>query len=150
MEKWSKPIGHRIVTCSIDPFRMLGRIPATIENLTDRVLALHDQAMTAYDLKYTSDENAPSDFFAKPYFQNIYREMKTIRYEFPYLNVRVDYMGAPVITANEPKKIRFILSNTAGSVTSDRVNVYLYARDGVTVLPQNEASVFLTMAHMGS
>ena len=76
--------------------------------------------------------------------------MKTVKYEFPYLNVRVDYCGDPVINAEEPKKIRFILSNTSKSVTSDRLNVYLYNRDGCTVSPQNEASVFLTMAHMGA
>ena len=68
----------------------------------------------------------------------------------PYLNVRVDYCGDPVITRDEPKKIKFILSNTSKSVTSDRINVYLYNREGCTVLPQNEASVFLTMAHMGA
>lgn len=33
--------------------------------------------------------------------------MKTVKYEFPYLNVRVDYCGDPVINAEEPKKIRF-------------------------------------------
>lgn len=144
--KWIEPIGHKIVTCSIDPFRMLGRIPATVEELTERVLALKEQAFESYQLA----EESPCDFLAKPYFQNIYLEMKTIRYEFPYLNVRVDYQGDPVLTAEEPKKIKLILSNTSKSVTSDRVNVYLYSREGAKVLPQNEVFVFLTMAHMGS
>ena len=146
-EKWIEPIGRKIVTCSIDPFRMAGRIPATVEELTDRVLALHDTAREELAL---TEENREECFYAKPYFANIYDEMKTVKYEFPYLNVRLDYCGDPVITSGEPKKIKFILSNTSRSVTSDRVNVYLYNRDGCTVLPQNEASVFLTMAHMGA
>ena len=75
--------------------------------------------------------------------------METVKYEFPYLNVRVGYDGDPVLLPGQPKKVRFILSNTSKSITSDRVNVYIYDRKDCTVLPQNEASVFLTMAHMG-
>ena len=40
-------------------------------------------------------------------------------------------VGDPVITRDEPKKIKFILSNTSKSVTSDRINVYLYNREGM-------------------
>lgn len=147
--KWIDPIGHGIVTCSIDPFRMAGRIPSTVEELTDRVLALKEVAWKELALTEATAEDEEI-FYAKPYFRNIFDEMKTVKYEFPYLNVRVDYCGDPVINAEEPKKIRFILSNTSKSVTSDRLNVYLYNRDGCTVSPQNEASVFLTMAHMGA
>lgn len=146
-KKWVDPIGHGIVTCSIDPFRMLGRIPKNIEEFTDRVLAVQVKAFTEYDLALIPQKE--QNYMAKPYFQNIYDEMKTVKFEFPYLNVRLEYDGNPVLNAGEPKKIKFILSNTSRSVTSDRVNVYLYDRKDCTVLPQNEASVFLTMAHMG-
>lgn len=104
-EKWIEPIGRKIVTCSIDPFRMAGRIPATVEELTDRVLAIRE---TAWEELALTEEEREESYFAKPYFRNIYEEMKTIKYEFPYLNVRVDYCGDPVITRDEPKKIKFI------------------------------------------
>ena len=144
-EKWVKPIGNKIVTISIDPFLMYGKIPKTIEELTDRVLALHEKAYAQLALTEWVDE----DFFAKSYDLNLFDEMKTVRYQFPGLNVRLDYCGDPTISAEEPKKIRFILSNTSKSITADRVNVYLYTREGCLVAPQNEQSVFLTMGHMG-
>lgn len=144
-EKWTKPIGNKLVTISINPFLMYGKIPKTVEELTERVVLLHQQAFAKYQLTDWQGEC----FYAKPYFLNIYDEMKVVRYQFPYLNVRLDYCGEPVLKRDEPKRIKFILSNTSKAVTSDRVNVYLYAREGCQVLPQSEQSVFLTMAHMG-
>ncbi len=148
-KKWIEPIGHKIVTCSIDPFRMAGRIPVSVEELTDRVLVLKNKVWEELCIQ-EEEQIKETELYAKPYFKNIYEEMKTVKYEFPYLNVRIDYCGDPVITREEPKKIKFILSNTSKSVTSDRVNVYLYNREDCMVLPQNEVSVFLTMAHMGA
>ena len=89
------------------------------------------------------------DFYAKPYFRNIYREMNVVRFEFPGLNIRLDYCGDPVLHRGEPKKIKFVLSNKSKYVTSDRVNVYLYGREGCEILPQKEQNIFLSMAHMG-
>ena len=150
-KKWTEPIGSGIVTYSIDPFRMAGRIPATVEEFTERVFKQKELAWKELGLaeKEEEGEGEENSWYAKPYFQNLYDEMKNIRYEFPYLNVRVDYCGEPVITQGEPKKIKLVLSNTSKSLTADRVNVYLYSRDGCIVMPQNEVSVFLTMAHMG-
>ena len=148
-KKWIDPIGHKIVTCSIDPFRMCGKIPGTIEELTDRVVALHEKANATFSFQ-VNDLMTAKDFYASSYFLNIYLEMKTVKYEFPYLNVRIDYCGDPVVKRGERKKIKLILSNTSKSITSDRLDIYLYNREGCTVLPQNEAAVFLTMAHMGA
>lgn len=144
-EKWTAPIGDKLVTFSINPFLMYGRIPKTVDELTERVAALHKQAFEKYQLQEWNGES----FYASSYFKNIYDEMHVVRYQFPYLNVRLDYCGDPVIKAGEPKKIRFVLSNTSKAVTSDRVSVYLYNRDGCQVAPQNQQSVFLTMGHMG-
>lgn len=151
-KKWTEPIGSGIVTYSIDPFRMAGRIPATVEEFTERVFKQKELAWKELGLaeKEEEGEGEENSWYAKPYFQNLYDEMRNIRYEFPYLNVRVDYCGEPVITQGEPKKIKLVLSNTSKSLTADRVNVYLYSRDGCIVMPQNEVSVFLTMAHMGA
>ena len=80
---------------------------------------------------------------------NIYREMNVVRFEFPGLNIRLDYCGDPVLHRGEPKKIKFVLSNKSKYVTSDRVNVYLYGREGCEILPQKEQNIFLSMAHMG-
>ena len=151
-KKWTEPIGSGIVTYSIDPFRMAGRIPATVEEFTERVFKQKELAWKELGLaeKEEEGEGEENSWYAKPYFQNLYDEMKNIRYECPYLNVRVDYCGESVITQGEPKKIKLVLSNTSKSLTADRVNVYLYSRDGCIVMPQNEVSVFLTMAHMGA
>lgn len=150
-DKWVSPIGHNIVTISLDPFRLSKHIPKTVEEVAERVTAQFEEAICYYDLDSKAEEMlAEKDFFAKPHFTNIYDDVNCVRYESPYLNVRLDYCGTPVLKKDEPKKIRFILSNTSKSITSDRVSVYLYTREGYEVLPDNECSVFLTMAHMGS
>jgi len=146
-EKWTKPIGNKLVTISIDPFLMYGKIPKTVEELTERVTVLYEKAQQEFGLAEWSGN--VEDFYAKPYFQNIYREMNVVRFTFPGLNVRLDYCGDPVIRRGEPKKIKFILSNKSKYVTSDRVNVYLYGREGCEILPQKEQNIFLSMAHMG-
>ena len=43
-------------------------------------------------------------------------------------------------------KTKFILSNKSKYVTSDRVNVYLYGKEGCEILPQKEQNIFLSMA----
>ena len=146
-EKWTKPIGNKLVTISIDPFLMYGKIPKTVEELTERVTVLYEKAQQEFGLAEWSGN--VEDFYAKPYFRNIYREMNVVRFTFPGLNVRLDYCGDPVIRRGEPKKIKFILSNKSRYVTSDRVNVYLYGREGCEILPQKEQNIFLSMAHMG-
>lgn len=144
-EKWRKPIGSKLVTISIDPFLMYGKIPATVEELTERVARLHEEAFRLHSLKPWQGESldAPS------YFLNLYDEMTVVRHFFPGLNVRLDYMGDPVLRPGEGKRIRFVLSNTSRAITSDRMRVYLYSREGVTVSPAGEQAVFLTMNHMG-
>ncbi|MBQ8200871.1 MAG: ADP-ribosylglycohydrolase family protein [Clostridia bacterium] len=144
-EKWTKPIGSKIVTISINPFLMYGKIPATVDELTERVAKLHEAAFLFHGLSDWAGESLD----APAWFRNIYDEMHVVRYFFPGLNVRLDYMGAPVLRPGESKRIRFILSNTSRAITSDRLRVYLYARSGVTVSPAAEQAVFLTMNHMG-
>jgi ADP-ribosylglycohydrolase len=176
-EKWVKPVGGKIVTVSIDPFRMGSRIPATLDEMTDRVMKIRARAHAgagagnvALCLQGTAADTSPEGcvkdgsagpadaedpedadrFLAAPWFLDLYDDMDCVRYFFEDLHVRLDYCGSPVIEAGKAKKIRFILSDTSHAVTSDRLNVYLYARDGAEIAPQREQSVFLTMAHMGS
>lgn len=144
-EKWTRPIGKKLVTISINPFLMYGRIPTTVDEMTGRVAALHDAAFRHHALTPWQGEALE----APGYFLNLYDEMRTVRWCFPGLNVRLDYMGDPVIRAGEGKRIRFILSNTSKAITSDRLRVFLYARPGVSVAPAAEQAVFLTMNHMG-
>lgn len=152
-KKWIEPIGRGIKTISLDPFRLAGRIPATIDEMSARVEKLFLAAREQFDLdiQFEPEGARPApDFTAPPYFQNLYREMETVKYAFPYMNVRLDYLGEPVLMPGVPKKIRFLLSNNSASISSDRVLVHLYAQDEVQVLPSKDAAVFLSMAHLGS
>lgn len=144
-EKWTQPIGNRLSTISINPFLMQGRIPQTVEELTRRVARLHEEAVRLHDLRERQGESLD----APAWFGNIYDEMHAVRWCFPGLNVRLDYMGDPVLRPGETKRIRFVLSNTSKSITSDRVRLYLYGRPGVEISPAAEQAVFLTMNHMG-
>ena len=151
--KWIEPIGRGIKTISLDPFRLAGRIPATIDEMSARVEALFQKAIGQFhlDIAQETPDAAPlPDFAAPEYFHNLYQEMETVKFAFPYLNVRLNYLGEPVLRAGEPKKIRFRLSNTSASISGDRVLVHLYAQDEVQVLPGKDAAVFLSMAHLGS
>lgn len=144
-EKWITPIGRKIVTVSINPFLMYGKIPKTVDEMADRVISQKDLADSYWQLQEWNGES----FYAPSYFQNLYQEMTRVRYKFPYLNVRLDYLGDPVLSPGIPKKIRFVVSNTSKAVTSDRVHIYLYAREGCQVVSGPSKAVFLTMGHMG-
>lgn len=148
-EKWLKPIGNSIVTVSLDPFRLEKKIPHTIDEMTERVEKICLLAEKEFGLKWEEEEK-PEEYMAPDYFSNLYEDLNVVKYEFPYLTVRLDYCGNPVLADGEAKKIRLILSNNSKSINSDRVKVYLYSRDGYQIMPSKEQTVFLTMAHMGS
>ena len=63
-EKWTKPIGNKLVTISIDPFLMYGKIPKTVEELTERVTVLYEKAQKEFGL--TGWSGNVEDFYAKP------------------------------------------------------------------------------------
>lgn len=152
-EKWITPIGRGIKTVSLDPFRLGNRIPTTIDEMSERVEKLFVQAVAKFslDIQFTPENAGPvPDFHAKDYFLNLYAEMNTVKYEFPYMNVRLDYCGEPVLQAGVPKKIRLIVSNNSASISGDRVQIHLYTQDEVQVLPGKDAVVFVSMAHLGS
>lgn len=152
-EKWITPIGRGIKTVSLDPFRLHGRIPATIDEMSERVEKIYLKAVEQFKLDIQFEQQGATaipDFYAKDYFMNIYSEMDTVRYTFPYMNVRLDYCGAPVLENGVPKKIRFIVSNNSASISGDRVQIHLYAQDEVQVLPSKDTVVFVSMAHLGS
>ena len=144
--KWIEPIGTKIKTISIDPFRMESRIPKDIYAFSARIAKIHEDAVKKFGL---SQEPA-GDFMAPDWFCNIYDDMRVVTYRFDYVNVRLDYMGDPVIRAGEPKRIRFLLSNTARSVSTERLNLHLYTADELQVSPSKELSTLVTMGHMGS
>ncbi len=152
-EKWITPIGRGIKTISIDPFRFYGRIPATIDDMSARVEKLFIKAVEAFklDIQFTPENASPApDFTAPSYFLNLYKDMDVVRYDFPYLMIRLDTCGAPTLEANTPKRIRFILSNKDKYVSADRVQIHLYTQDEVQVLNGKDQVAFLSMPHHGS
>ena len=152
-EKWITPIGRSIKTVSLDPFRFYGRIPATIDEMSERVEKLFLKAVEQFklDIQFEEENAGPAhDFFARDYFKNIYGEMHVVRYVFPYMTVRLDYCGAPVLENGVPKKIRLIVSNHDAHVSADRVQIHLYTQDEVQVSPSKDQVVFVSMPHHGS
>ena len=143
-QKWIEPIGTKIKTISIDPFRMESRIPKDIYEFSARIERLHAEAARKFRL-----DGPAKDFTAPEWFTNIYDDMRVVTYRFDYINVRLDYMGDPVIRAGEPKRIRFLISNTAKSVSTERLNLHLYTADEMQVLPGKTLSTLVTMGHMG-
>ena len=64
---------------------MAGRIPATVEEFTERVFKQKELAWKELGLaeKEEEGEGEENSWYAKPYFQNLYDEMINIRYELP-------------------------------------------------------------------
>ena len=151
-EKWITPIGRGIKTVSLDPFRLYGRIPATIDEMSERVEKLFVKAVEHFHLDIQFEAEGAGevpDFHARDYFRNLYDDLNVVRYAFPYLTVRLDYCGEPVLQPGVPKKLRLVLSNSDKYVSADRVQVHLYAQDEVQVLPGKDQVAFLTMPHHG-
>ena len=132
-EKWITPIGRGIKTVSLDPFRLYGRIPATIDEMSERVEKLFVKAVEHFHLDIQFEAEGAGevpDFHARDYFRNLYDDLNVVRYAFPYLTVRLDYCGEPVLQPGVPKKLRLVTSDSDEYVAGDRVQVLVMHTHG--------------------
>ena len=119
-ERWTTPIGNRIVTCAIDTFGQnnILPIPSTLEELTDRVarLAEEEQQENATLVRLSSEPtcissgwlNTLNDFSATA--RRLWRRSGyELAFDLPYGRFSVEYEGGPSVIPGTPKTLIFRL-----------------------------------------
>jgi ADP-ribosylglycohydrolase len=122
-EKWIKPIGESIVTCSIDTYKenKCHNIPSTLEELSERVVNL--AILTQYEnctLPQISKRPSEIDNEYLDHLKNSdaikgcrvwNRSPYELTFELPYGHFSVDYENGPEVQPGERKKITLKLSH---------------------------------------
>ena len=153
-EKWLEPIGGKISTMCIDISKtdFIGKIPATVGELTERVIRLIPRFLDRNDC----DVLAEGGYTVKA-ADNLYKDYKLNRVKevgwkhmdeiwdavkpAPYIYKRegvvftayVDYMEEPFIRVNEPRKIKVMVENNYGFAWQPQwIGLKVYTPDYVT------------------
>ncbi len=169
-EKWKAPMGDAINTCCINTLVGGLSIPKTVTDLTDRVLrlapsflgrefcdllagpdgytidVLHGDAL----LCQKGDQFVPginnTDKSSEPDIPTLLsRSPYAVNHRFPAFSALLDYQGEPYIRANEPRKLKLTLTDSAtlGYHQQQWITVRIVAPSGVQVLPGSECGLFL-------
>ena len=102
-QKWIEPIGHEDQD---DQHRPVPHGEPHPEGHL-RVLRAYRKAPCRRRRAEIPARRACEGLHGPAWFTDIYDDMRVVTYRFDYINVRLDYMGDPVIRAGEPKRIRF-------------------------------------------
>ena len=156
-ERWVAPIGRGIQTVTLD-LGDLGhfgaRVPATVDNLTERTERLAEQVLARYGHPVALAD-APTDLsglsdahlYAGDLAAHIFRNPNGPIFRFPFFDVAVDYGSEPTVRPGVPRTVRITLANTYR--TQANVNLRWYAPEGWTVLPASSGVAQALPAHLG-
>jgi len=120
-DKWTAPIGETIQTCSIDTYgrNNLTPLPATLDELTDRVISLAISAQrentTLLQIGDVPAAISP-DYLAgllnaEPVITRIWNKSPyELAFDLPFGKISFDYENGPYITSGEPKRITIKIS----------------------------------------
>jgi ADP-ribosylglycohydrolase len=150
-ERWIAPIGHGIKTACLN-LGELGyygdQLPATIDELTDRVVALTRQTIAAQHLPIALVSDQPTDlsdldpaaFGSSDAGLALHGSATSVTHRFDWFQVAIDYQGDATIQARIPRTLRVRVTNTYK--TSEMLHVRLYGPSGATFSPAGTTSVF--------
>ncbi len=118
-EKWMEPIGHGIKTQCIHD-SLLGKLPATIEELSRRTEVLADQVTWRYSRKQPVISEAETDVSDVTPDQlksadngaDLYKHIGGPVFRFEFFTVYLDYASDPLIRSGEEKTITVTVYNT--------------------------------------
>lgn len=148
--KWIEPIGEKINTLCINLADLLGQIPATISELTNKVLKVipHILGSEICDCinstnGYTVNTLDEKNLYCKDggYTESLKKSAYTVKYDFTIFNAYLDYTGEPFIKANTPRKFILTLENTTPA--HQWLNLKWYVTEDLKVLPASDMSLFL-------
>ncbi len=143
-EKWIAPIGESIRTIAIDA--LATECPATISELTDRVIRLADTVRVlnpALD-DFTSDTMTEGKLLVltSPKVAELIwaRSPYTLTFELPYGILDIEYVENPVIQEGYPKKLRLRLRRS--SVEDAMVFLKWRLPQGWSAVPNSEMVLY--------
>jgi len=139
-QKWLEPIGSTIKTGCLNLGELGGygaEIPATIENLVERVSKIGKQVSLAYEsAAELVDENQEPLAGAEMRCEDasVFEEMaKGPIYSFDFFDIQVVYEGGPAMRSNEEKKLVLRIVNRYKHV--EALDIKVWCEDDLTVLP---------------
>ena len=157
-QEWIKPIGNSIATICIDASDCTITIPKTIDELTERILAVVPQFMGSSlcsllhdDCGYAVDTLEKDKLYKRENKRNIWVVEKLgdvkeyqpfqVKYSHSMFDVILDYMGEPFIQEGKPKKFKLSFMSKKGR--QDWVRIKWHNPAGWKVTPSEETSFLL-------
>jgi hypothetical protein len=152
-QRWIEPIGHGIKTACLN-LGELGyygdQLPATIDALTDRVIAvtrrvIHEKRLP---IALTPDRpTAAADLSDHPLCASdrgasIHGNASSTVHRFAFFTIAVDYLGDATIEPQEPKQLTLRITNTYK--TPERLHVRWYGPSDARIRPQGTSNVVLS------
>jgi ADP-ribosylglycohydrolase len=140
--KWTDPIGDTIETIAINPFPANIKIPGTLDELTDRVInaALVARASDPTLIRLSHHPTHISEEYLKSYYISDWvkervwtRSPYELTFELPYGELIVDYVGGPVVSPGEKKRVNMKFHSSRYG--SDTVTLKWHFPEGWQILP---------------
>ncbi|MCL2034852.1 MAG: ADP-ribosylglycohydrolase family protein [Oscillospiraceae bacterium] len=176
-EKWMQPIGRSIKTMCInlgeleDPMYSLPKrwsipkerrftatpgvrrlVPATIDELTDRVTRIAKQVILRNHLDIEIDQSKETDLtglnkkllFAGSDFAAAYEYLNGVVFSFPFFEITVDYAGDAYMKNGANKTIKLRIENKYK--TPATFNFKWHAPDGFRIAPSKQGQIYVSHA----
>jgi ADP-ribosylglycohydrolase len=150
-EKWIKPIGHGIKTACLnlgDLGSFGAMLPATVEELTDRVEKIAHRVVSHYQLPVQLPTIAVQDkadnlFARKEDIVNL--TIPRVKYKHPFFDIAIRYDTGPSVEAGGQAVIQLIVVNRYRMQANLAWKWYL--PDGWTVKPGGEGLIYVGQSH---
>lgn len=153
-QKWIDPIGKGILTIVLDVADIGWSIPKTVDELTDRTIALAKQnlgrnraeAMCCREGTDLADVSLDS-LKSRDGGAELINRMRMPTFDFDLFGISVDYGDAPVIKPGIPKKLRFIVRHNTHDIQAN-LSFHWYLPDGWSVSPAADAYALSIPTHL--
>lgn len=135
---WREPISEELANVAIGGFKP----PSNIKELTDRVVKMAKVALRYHNAPVDIQPQALTTADASSRLKLIDKETITrlwartpyqIFYEFPSLNVTLDYNGEPIIEGDKLRDIKLCLSSKDGRIA--RLKIICQMEGGISIFP---------------
>jgi ADP-ribosylglycohydrolase len=134
-EKWIKPIGSKIITCSLNLGELERMIPINVEELTDRTLKLTKKMSLIKGLNFEikNEKTALDNIKLKgnSYFvKDLYKNADNSVYDFNFFKVTLEYISGCYLKNNR-NTVKIKIENKYR--VSENLDYKWYLEDGFTI-----------------
>lgn len=149
-ERWKKPIGSKIKTCSLNYGELEGMIPGDVFELTERTMRLYRQSALKYSLNVElADETKPEKIDLtcnRSVKEELYRFADCAYHRLPFFDVAVRYDEGVEVAPGKPVFVTLYLINRYA--TCEHIEIEWQKKDGLTV-DMDKCTVFLPQDKYG-